>query len=96
MLSEKKLYTNGRTEFDHTKLERLRRFVDIVNFFGVRKGVFTEDMKIDLGAYADLIQRRVRGHFVETETQKPGSRFIEPVFITQVKFLQKALIDEQR
>lgn len=96
LLSEKKLYTNGRTEFDHTKLERLRRFVDIVNFFGVRKGVFTEDMKIDLGAYADLIQRRVRGHFVETETQKPGSRFIEPVFITQVKFLQKALIDEQR
>lgn len=96
LISEKSLYTNGRTEFDQTSLDRLTRFVDIINFFGVRKGVFTENMRIPIDRHANLIRRKMKSHFVSAEREAPGSRLIEPVFIAEIKLLQKALIDHSR
>ena len=96
LISEKSLYTNGRTEFERTSLDRLTRFVNIINFFGVRKGVFTENMKVHIDRHAKLIQKKIEGHFVSAQTGDPGSRFIEPVFIAEVKLLLQALIDQRK
>jgi len=96
LVSEDLLYDSGNTQFEQTSLDRLTRFAEIINFFGVRKGVFTEDMKIPVGQHAHLIRRNVKGHFVSAEKEARGSRFIEPIFISEIKLLQKALIDDWR
>jgi hypothetical protein len=96
LVSEDLLYNSGKTQFEQTSLDRLTRFAEIINFFGVRKGVFTEDMKIPVDQHAHLIRRKVKGNFNSAEREARGSRFIEPIFISEIKLLQKALIDDWR
>jgi len=96
LVSEDLLYDSGNTQFEQTSLDRLTRFAEIINFFGVRKGVFTEDMKLPVDQHAYLIRRKVKGHFVSAQKEARGSRSIEPIFISEIKLLQQALIDRRK
>ena len=79
---------NNRTKFKSTTLDRLIRFVDVLNFFGVKNGLFTEDTKIFLGDEEKrIIRDGVRKEFIRMEPLKEGQRLIEPVFILEIKLL---------
>ena len=97
MISGRVLFDGPRTRFRGTSLDRLKRFVDIVNYFGVRFGLFTDDSKIVLDARRQgQIADAVLAQFVEAERLREGQRVIEPVFITEVKLLLDILRSELR
>ncbi|HEY0777029.1 MAG TPA: cell division protein FtsA, partial [Gemmatirosa sp.] len=96
-VSGRMLFDGTRTRFRSTSLDRLKRFVEIVNYFGVRFGLFTEDSKIMLDARRQgQIADAVLARFVEAERLREGQRVIEPVFITEVKILLDILRTELR
>ena len=96
-VSGRTLFDGTRTLFRGTSLDRLKRFVEIVNYFGVRFGLFTEDSKIMLDARRQgQIADAVLARFVEAERLREGQRVIEPVFITEVKILLDILRTELR
>jgi hypothetical protein len=95
-ISEKMLFDGNSTRFRRTTLERLSRFVDIVNFFGVRFGLLTDDSKIVLDRYRTTIVDSVRSHFIEAQSVREGQRLIEPVFIMEVKILLDLLKTDLR
>ena len=97
MISGRTLFEGPRTRFRSTSLDRLKRFVEIVNYFGVRFGLFTDDSKIVLDARRQgQIADAVLAQFVEAERLREGQRVIEPVFITEVKLLLDILRSELR
>jgi hypothetical protein len=85
----KDLYdANNRTKFRSTTLERIVRFVEVLNFFGIKNGLFTEDTKIILGETEKrIIRDGVMKEFIRMQSLKESQRLIEPVFITEVKLL---------
>ena len=94
-LTEKDLFTAQKTTFVRTSLDRLKRFLDIVNFFGVQRGVFTNDSKITLDdRRAVQVADGVRSSFVTAQGTSEGDREIEPVFIMEVKELLDRLKDD--
>lgn len=88
-LSHKDLFTdNNQTKFESTSLERLTRFVEILNFFGIKNGLFTDDTKIILGEQEKrIIRDGVGKEFIRMERINESQRLIEPVFITEIKLL---------
>jgi len=79
---------NNNTKFQSTTLERLTRFVDVLNFFGIKFGLFTEDTKIVLGEEQKrIIRKQVESEFIKMQRQSESQRLIEPVFITEIKLL---------
>jgi hypothetical protein len=95
-ISEKLLFDGNTTRFRRTSLDRLSRFVDIVNFFGVRFGLLTDDSRIVLDRYRTTIVDSVRSHFIEAQSVREGQRLIEPVFIMEVKILLDLLKTDLR
>ena len=68
------------------------RFVDVLNFFGIKNGLFTEDTKVNLGEYEKrIIRDGVRKEFIKMESMKEGKRLIEPIFIMEIKLLFEIL-----
>jgi len=87
-ISNKELFNKNGSKFVSTKLEKLSHFIDIFNFFGVKKQLFTEDAKIILSeADKRLINDGVYKEFSRMETLDDGNRLIEPIFIMEVKLL---------
>ncbi|MEJ7736775.1 MAG: hypothetical protein WKF97_05045 [Chitinophagaceae bacterium] len=79
---------NNRTKFKTTTLERLVRFVEVLNFFGIKNGLFTEDAKIVLGETEKrIIRDGVMKEFIKMQSLKESQRLIEPVFIIEIKLL---------
>lgn len=79
---------NNRSKFKATTLERLIRFVEVLNFFGIKNGLFTEDTKIVLGDMEKrVIKDNVYGEFIKMQSLRESQRLIEPVFIMEIKFL---------
>lgn len=79
---------NNRTKFKATTLERLVRFVEVLNFFGIKNGLFTEDAKIVLGETEKrIIRDGVMKEFIKMQSLKESQRLIEPVFIIEIKLL---------
>jgi hypothetical protein len=77
-----------KTSFVRTKLERLDRFIEIINFFGIKFGVFTEDTKVRLtDRDRTLIRDSVRGDFIRDASLEESHRVVEPVFIKEVRLL---------
>ncbi len=96
-ISGSTLFGRTGTLFTGTSLERLAKFVEVLDYFGVRFGLFTDDAKIQLGpARRQTIADAVLTRFIDAERQPEGQRVIEPVFITEVKLLLKDLLDERR
>jgi hypothetical protein len=85
VITERMLFDGGRTRFRRTSLDRLGRFLDIVNHFGVRFGLFTDATKVVLDAQRrGEIADAVRAHFIEAQDVPEGQREIEPVFVLEV------------
>jgi len=79
---------NSITKFKATSLERLIRFIEILNFFGIKNGLFTEDNKIVINeSEKRLIKDGVLKEFIKMQKLKEGQRLIEPVFIMEIKLL---------
>jgi hypothetical protein len=79
---------NNNTKFKSTTLDRLIRFVEILNFFGIKNGLFTDDTKIILGVPEKrLIKDRVQAKFIEMQRLNESQRLIEPIFISEIKLL---------
>jgi hypothetical protein len=79
---------NNRTKLKGTSLDRLIRFTDILNFFGIKYGLFTEDTKINLGEEEKrLIKDGVLKQFIRMQSLKESQRLIEPIFIMEIKIL---------
>lgn len=88
---------NSKTKFRSTSLERLNRFVDIVNFFGVRFGLFKDDGKIKLtGQQQQLIKDEVQSSFIKAQSLDEGQRTIEPVFVMEMRVLLEILRNQPR
>lgn len=91
------LFGRAGTHFQGTSLERLGKFVEVLNYFGVRFGLFTDEAKVRLdGARRRTIADAVLTRFVDAERLPEGQRVIEPVFVTEVRLLLKDLLDERR
>jgi hypothetical protein len=88
-LTNKDLFDeNNETRFKTTTLERLIRFVEILNFFGIKNGLFNDDTKIVLGDTEKRIIRDGVGKiFIDMERLNESQRLIEPIFITEIKLL---------
>lgn len=79
---------NNRTLFKATSLDRLFRFINIINFLGLKNGLFTEETKIVLSENEQrIIKDGVRKEFIRMQSLKPDARLIEPIFITEIKLL---------
>lgn len=88
---------NSKTKFRSTSLERLNRFVDIVNFFGVRFGLFKDDGKIKLsGQQQQLIKDEVQSNFIKAQSLDEGQRTIEPIFVMEMRVLLEILRNQPR
>ncbi len=86
---------SGRTRFKSTSLERLSRFIEIVNFFGVKISMFNDDTKLILSdREKSIIKDGVLKQFIRMESQKQDQRLIEPIFITEVKLLLEIIKDK--
>ncbi|HVR41368.1 MAG TPA: hypothetical protein VMU84_19895 [Thermoanaerobaculia bacterium] len=87
-VSKNFFFEGTRTRLKRTTLERLTQFVDMMNYFGVRFGLFADDTKIRLGdRQRGLIADTVRGSFIEAAAQEEARRVVEPIFISEVKVL---------
>jgi hypothetical protein len=98
LVSERDLFKDKKTLFERTTVERLKRFIDILNHFSVRFGLNNNEGQIDLerkrpsaGPYATTIANQTRSIFVRAERKQDGQRVIEPVFILEVKLLLEML-----
>ncbi|HYI07480.1 MAG TPA: hypothetical protein VEK57_00290 [Thermoanaerobaculia bacterium] len=87
-VSKSFFFDGNRTRLKRTTLDRLAQFVDMMNHFGVRFGLFNEDTKIRLGdRQRGLIADTVRGGFIEAAAQEEARRVVEPIFVSEVKVL---------
>lgn len=97
IISEKDLFAGNKTKFKSTSLERLAKFIDIMNLFGIKLGLFTEDTKVNLSEdYKRTIRDKMLSEFIKAQSLKEGQRLIEPVFIMEVKVLLEILRDKLR
>lgn len=88
---------NSKTRFKSTSLDRLQRFIEIFNFFGIRFGLFTEDAKIKLTEQNQrLIRDEILSSFIKAQSLEEGQRVIEPIFIMEIRFFLEILRSELR
>ncbi len=88
LLTSQMLFGNGEVAFEQASLERFTRFIEMVNFFGTRYGLISEDMKVQLtDSYKRTIAREVRASITRAQAMSDKQRVIEPVFIMEVKAL---------
>jgi len=95
-IGEKVLFGGGRTHFRRTSLERLGRFLEIFNHFGVRYGLLTDDSRIQLDDHAQFIRDRTRSELVEAASMPDGQRSVEPVLVSEVRLLMELLNADRR
>jgi hypothetical protein len=95
-VGEKVLFSGGRTSFRRTSLERLGRFLEIFNHFGVRFGLLTDDSRIRLDDHAQFIRDRTRSELVEAASMPDGQRSVEPVLVSEVRLLMELLDADRR
>ena len=86
---------SDRTLFKQTRLTRLSRFVEIVNVFGVRFGLFNDQTKINLSKYELSISNAMKSLHISAQRDGAGSRRIEPLFIAEVKELLDLMRDDR-
>lgn len=76
-------------------LERLGRFLEIINHVGLRSGLFAEGKQVQLTDQLRAhIERQVRGEFSAMAMLAPAKRVVEPAFISEVRNLLEVLTHE--
>lgn len=94
-ISDKDLFDENRTKFKSTSLDRLMRFIEIINFFGIKYSVFTEDTKIVLSEREkQMIKDGVMKRFIKMESVASSHRLIEPIFIIEIKLLFEIILSK--
>jgi hypothetical protein len=97
LISNATLFEGQTTLFEHTTLNRLDRFVKVLNAVGVHFGLFPDDLRITLDARRrQHIANATRTAFVEAARLPSSARVIEPVFITEMRELLEVLIGTER
>ncbi|MGI9089889.1 MAG: hypothetical protein ACR2GG_02160, partial [Gemmatimonadaceae bacterium] len=86
-MSESLLFAGDRSTIKRITLNRLTRFIQIFNHFGVQFGLLDAGEAIDIARMAPDIEKRVRAHYVSLERFPAGKRTIEPVFIVEIRTL---------
>ncbi|HEX2122762.1 MAG TPA: hypothetical protein VHL59_14085, partial [Thermoanaerobaculia bacterium] len=73
-------------------LERLGRFLEIINHVGLRSGLFAEGKQVQLTEQLrSHVSRQVRGEFSAMAMLAPAKRVVEPAFISEVRNLLEVL-----
>ncbi len=91
-LTMKDLYENNSKKFKASTFEKLDHFLEVFNFFGVKNGLFTEDMKLVLTeADRRIINDGLFKQFSSMEKMQEGQRQIESIFIMQIKILMEII-----
>lgn len=94
-ISPKEFFEGSKTKFKLTKLDRLVRFVEVMNFFSLKFGLFIEDTKINLTEDKKrVIRDSVLKDFIRAQQLKEGERLIDPTFIMEITFLLEILRNE--
>lgn len=95
IISDKDLFDADQTLFSSASihsLERLTKFITIINTIGIRKGFFTEDTKIILtDQERQAIINSISSEFLRNQSVKASKRIIEPIFIMEVRFMMDIL-----
>ena len=92
LITNKNLFGDNGSKVKLSTLFRLNRFLDILNFFGLKSGLFNEDTKIQLSdADKRLIQDNVLSEFIKLEKLDEKKRIVEPIFIMEIKILFEIL-----
>jgi hypothetical protein len=82
----------GQTIVRGVTLDRLARFLRIINQVGVKSGLLDEGKQIQLDDKLRIhVASQVRGEFVSMAKLDPGKRVLEPVFISEVNSLLEVL-----
>ncbi len=91
-ITSKNLFDGNITKYKNSNLSRLIRFLDILNYFGLKSGLFNEDTKVKLSAAEkDLIKDNILSEFIKIEKVNEEKRVIEPIFIMEIKLLFEIL-----
>lgn len=86
----------GETAVIDIAMDRLDRYIEIINAIGLRSGLIAEGKQVRLTDDVKLhLRRRIRGQYVTLSSLAPEARVVEPVFISEIKALLD-LLSEQR
>jgi hypothetical protein len=84
--------SSGGTIVRSVLMERLGRFLEIINHIGLRSGLIDEGKQVQLNDQLRThVGRQVRGEFVTMSSLDPAKRVVEPAFISEVKALLEVL-----
>lgn len=82
----------GQTVVRSVSMERLGRFLEIINHVGLRSGLFAEGKQVQLNEQLRAhVGRQVRGEFATMAMLDPVNRVVEPAFISEVRNLLEVL-----
>lgn len=96
-ISNANLYDGNTALFESTTLNRLDRFVKVLNAVGVHFGLFSDDLRITFDERRrQHIANATRTAFVEAARLPSSARVIEPIFVTEVRELLEVLIGTER
>lgn len=85
----------GQTVVRSVSMERLGRFLEIINHVGLRSGLFAEGKQIELNEQLRAhLGRQVRGEFSTMAMLDPANRVVEPAFIAEIRNLLDVLTHE--
>ena len=85
----------GRTVVADIAMDKLERFIEIINATGLRSGLIAEGKQVLLTDDLKLhLRRRIRGQYVTLASLDPEARVVEPVFISEVKALLDVLSEK--
>jgi hypothetical protein len=76
-------------------MDRLGRFLEIVNHVGLRSGLFAEGKQVQLTEQLRAhVGRQVRGEFATMAVLDPINRVVEPAFVSEIRNLLEVLTHE--
>jgi hypothetical protein len=82
----------GQTIVRSVSMERLKRFLEIINHVGLRSGLLAEGKQVALTEQLRAhLGRQVRGEFGTMAMLDPVNRVVEPAFIAEIRNLLEVL-----
>ncbi len=83
---------DGVTSVKGITMERMTRFLEVINHIGLKTGVIDEGKQVELGEQFRIhIRQQIRGQFLSMAGVAAASRVVEPVFIAEIKSLLEVL-----
>jgi hypothetical protein len=87
-ISREQLFTENQTTLASASGERLMRFITAFNQLGESSQLLNADTRLPADSNThENVTKMTRDHFVDIQRLSQGDRFVEPVFIVEVKKL---------